>query len=93
LAALKRGNGNVTIARNRAMQPNTRTRAGVAAPVHAMINAVMVGTALITVLAVPYFRAHAETGIAAAVLISLVAAAPAAWLIAPRLHARARPRR
>jgi hypothetical protein len=70
------------------MQRDTKTRAGIAALLYTMINAVMFGAALITVLAVPYFRDHAGIGIAAAVLISLVAAAPAAWLIAPRLRAR-----
>lgn len=70
------------------MQRDIKTRAGIAALLYAMINAVMFGAALITVLAVPYFRDHAGIGIAAAVLISLVAAAPAAWLIAPRLRAR-----
>ena len=70
------------------MQRDTKTRAGIAALVYTMVNAVMFGAALITVLAVPFFRAHAAIGIAAAVLASLVAAAPAAWLIAPRLRAR-----
>ncbi len=72
----------------RVMQKDIKTRAGIAALVYTMTNAVMFGAALITVLAVPYFRAHAAIGIAAAVVVSLVAAAPVAWLIAPRLRAR-----
>lgn len=72
------------------MQRDTRTRAAIAALVYTMVNAVMFGAALITVLAVPYFRAHAEVGIAAAVLVSLIAAGPIAWLIAPRLRVRHR---
>jgi hypothetical protein len=70
------------------MRQDTKTRAGIAALVYTMVNAVMFGAALITVLMVPYFRAHAEIGIAAAVGASLILAAPAAWLIAPRLRAR-----
>ena len=70
------------------MQKDIKTRAGIAALVYTMTNAVMFGAALITVLAVPYFRAHAAIGIAAAVVVSLVAAAPVAWLIAPRLRTR-----
>ena len=70
------------------MRHDTKTRAGIAALVYTMVNAVMFGAALITVLAVPHFRAHAEIGIAAAVVASLILAAPAAWLIAPRLRAR-----
>jgi hypothetical protein len=70
------------------MQRDTKTRAGIAALVYTMINAVMFGAALITVLMVPFFRAHAAIGIGAAVLASLIAAAPVAWLIAPRLRAR-----
>ena len=72
------------------MRQHTKTRAGIAALVYAMVNAIMFGAALITVLMVPYFRAHAAIGIAAAVLASLIAAAPAAWIIAPRLRARYR---
>lgn len=70
------------------MHQNTKTRAAIAALVYTMTNAAIFGVALITVLAVPYFRAHAAIGIGAAVVVSLLAAAPVAWLIAPRLRAR-----
>lgn len=70
------------------MSRETKTRAGITALVYTMVNAVMFGAVLITVLMVPYFRMHAGMGIGAAVLASLIAAAPAAWLIAPRLRAR-----
>jgi hypothetical protein len=70
------------------MQRDTKTRAGIAALVYTMTNAVMFGAALITVLSVPYFRDHAAIGISAAVVASLIVAAPIAWLIAPRLRAR-----
>lgn len=70
------------------MRRDIKTRAGIAALIYTMINAVLFGAALITVLAVPYFSAHAEIGIGAAVAVSLLAAVPAAWLIAPRLRAR-----
>lgn len=72
------------------MKRQTKTRAGTAALVYIMSNAVMFGAALITVLMVPYFRTDMAGGIAAAVLASLAAAVPVAWLIAPRLHAHTR---
>ena len=70
------------------MRQDTKTRAGIAALLYTMVNAVMFGAALITVLTVPAFREHAASGIVAAVLASLVLAAPVAWLIAPRLRDR-----
>ena len=70
------------------MQRETQTRMEIAALVFIMTNAVLFGAALITVLAVPAFSAHAGIGIAAAVVLSVLLAAPASWLIAPRLRAR-----
>ena len=55
-----------------------------------MTNAVLFGAGLITVLTVPALRADAATWIPVVVAASLVLAAPAAWLIAPRLRARYR---
>lgn len=68
------------------MRNDTKTRAGIAALVYAMINAVLFGICLVTVLMVPYFRANAASGI----LASLLLAVPAAWLMAPHLRARHR---
>lgn len=72
------------------MRNDTKTRAGIAALVYTMINAVLSGICLVTVLMVPYFRANAESGILVAVLASLLLAVPAAWLLAPYLRARYR---
>jgi len=70
------------------VQRETKTRLGIAALIYSMANAVMFGAGLITVLTVPALRADAATWIPAIVAASLVLAAPAAWLIAPRLRAR-----
>ena len=70
------------------MQRETKTRLGIAALIFLMANAVMFGAGLITVLTVPALRADATTWIPVVVALSLVLAAPAAWLIAPRLRAR-----
>lgn len=72
------------------MRNDTKTRAGIAALVYTMINALLFGICLVTVLLVPYFRANAASGILAAVLASLLLAVPAAWLLAPQLRARYR---
>jgi hypothetical protein len=70
------------------MQRETKTRLGIAALIYLMANAVMFGAGIITVLTVPALRADAATWIPVVVAASLVLAAPAAWLIAPRLRAR-----
>jgi hypothetical protein len=70
------------------MQRDTKTRAGIAALLYTMTNAVLFGAGLIFVLSVPDLRAHAGLGILAVVLASFVFAAPAAWWLAPRLRAR-----
>jgi hypothetical protein len=70
------------------MQRETKTRLGIAALIYLMTNAVMFGAGLITVLTVPALRADAATWIPVVVAASLVLAAPAAWLLAPRLRAR-----
>ena len=70
------------------MQRDTKTRAGIAALIYVMTNAVMFGAGLIVVLSVPGLRSHAALGILAVVLTSLVFAAPVAWWLAPLLRAR-----
>ena len=70
------------------MQRETKTRAGIAALIYSMTNAVLFGAGLIFVLSVPAFWDHGAVAISAVVLLSLVLAAPAAWMIAPRLRAR-----
>jgi len=70
------------------MQRETKTRAGIAALIYTMTNAVLFGAGLIFVLSVPVFRGHGAAAISAVVVLSLLLAAPAAWMIAPRLRAR-----
>ncbi len=70
------------------MSRDTETRLEIAALVYLMVNAVLFGAGLVTVLAVPQLNAHAGTAIVAVVALSLVLAAPIAWFMAPRLRAR-----
>ena len=64
------------------------TRLAIAVLIYAMVNAVLFGTGLITVLTIPDLAAYAGTLIPAVVLVSFILAAPLSWLIAPRLRAR-----
>jgi hypothetical protein len=70
------------------MHPKTRMRAGLAALVFIMTNAVLFGAGLITVLSIPAWQSDAAYTIPAVVVASFVVAAPASWIIAPRLRAR-----
>ena len=70
------------------MQRQTKTRAGIAALIYLMTNAVIFGVGLITVLLLPSLRGGEMISIPAVVVASLILAAPIAWLIAPRLRAR-----
>lgn len=74
------------------MQRETKTRLRIAALIYSMTNAVIFGLGIITVLNVPALRSDAAIWIPVVVVASLVLAAPAAWLIAPRLRARYRRR-
>jgi len=64
------------------------TRLAIAVLIYAMVNAVLFGTGLITVLTIPELAAYAGTLIPVVVLVSFILAAPLSWLIAPRLRAR-----
>jgi hypothetical protein len=66
----------------------TKTRLRIAALIYSMTNAVIFGAGIITVLNVPALRSNAWIWIPVVVAASLVLAAPAAWLIAPRLRTR-----
>lgn len=70
------------------MRNNIKTRAGIAALVYLMVDAVMFNVGLVAVLMVPYFRANAASGIVAAVVASLLLAASVSWLLAPHLRSR-----
>jgi hypothetical protein len=74
------------------MQSETKTRLRIAALIYSMTNAVIFGAGIVTVLNVPSLRSNASIWIPVVVAASLVLAAPAAWLIAPRLRARFRRR-
>jgi hypothetical protein len=64
------------------------TRATIAALVFTMVNAVVFGAGLITVLGVPALSARAMTLIPTVVVLSPVLALPVSWFLAPRLRAR-----
>ncbi len=70
------------------MSQETKTRAGIAALIYSMTNAVLFGAGLITVLTVPALSAHAGLAIAIVVVASFALAGPIAWVMAPRLRAR-----
>jgi hypothetical protein len=70
------------------MRSETKTRAGIAALIYPMANAVLFGAGLIAVLTLPASQAGMANGIAAVVAASLILAAPLAWWLAPRLRAR-----
>jgi len=70
------------------MQPETKTRVGIAALIYTMTNAVLFGAGIITVLLLPGFSSELMIWIPVVVVASIVLAAPAAWFIAPRLRAR-----
>jgi hypothetical protein len=70
------------------MLRETKSRAAVAALIYTMTNAVIFGIGLITVLTLPALRDEEVIWIPVVVVASLILAAPAAWVIAPRLRAR-----
>ncbi len=70
-----------------------KTRFGIAALIYAMINAVLFGAGLVTVLLVPALAKYAMELIPLLVVASFVAALPIAWLLAPALLARFERRR
>jgi len=70
------------------MQDAITTRTRIAILIYSMINAVLFGIGIVIVLNVPALAAHSGLGIAAVVVLSLLFAAPIAWIIAPRLRAR-----
>ena len=70
------------------MEANVSTRFAIAVLIYGMVNAVMFGFGVIAVLSVPALAAKAGTLIPAVIVASLILAAPAAWLLAPRLRAR-----
>jgi hypothetical protein len=70
------------------MTNNSVARAQVAALIFTMVNAIIFGIGLVTVLSVPALTAHAFFWIPTVVLTSFLLAAPLCWLIAPMMMLR-----
>ena len=70
------------------MTQETRTRAGIAALIYAMVSGVLFGAGLIIVLSLPALSADTGFWISVVVGASFILAAPIAWWLAPRLRAR-----
>lgn len=62
------------------------TRLRIASLIFMMINAVVFGTGLVTVLLVLSQASHAFGWISTVVILSFAISAPLSWLIAPRLQ-------
>jgi hypothetical protein len=71
------------------MQTETKTCTAIPALIYPMTNAVIFGTGLTTVLTLP-LRGQEAIAIPTVAVASLILAAPAAWVIAPRLRMRHR---
>ncbi|VFU10651.1 conserved hypothetical protein [Methylocella tundrae] len=64
------------------------TRFQIASIIYMMVNAVVFGIGIVTVLLAPGLANHAFQLIPALVIASFIVSAPLAWFIAPRLRAR-----
>ena len=70
------------------MNSDTQARLRVAALIYVMVNAVVFGVGMITVLMTPALAQHAFFWVPAIVVTSFVVSAPLAWLIAPSMMMR-----
>jgi hypothetical protein len=70
------------------MSRDSLARLRVAALIFVMVNAVVFGAGLITVLSVPMLSQHAFFWIPVVVMASFVFSAPLAWIIAPSMMQR-----
>lgn len=70
------------------MTNNTLARVRVAALIFSMVNAVVFGAGVITVLSIPALAAHASFWIPAVVLASFVLSPALSWLLAPMMMLR-----
>ena len=70
------------------MTENNLARARVAALIFVMVNAVVFGVGLVTVLSIPTLSAHAFFWIPMVVLASFPLSAPLSWLVAPTMMMR-----
>jgi len=64
------------------------TRLQIASLVFLMANAVLFGIGAIAVLSIPALSAQAAILLPVVIALSVLVAAPASWIIAPRLRAR-----
>ena len=70
------------------MNSNNQARLRVAAVIFLMVNAVVFGVGLITVLMTPALAHHAFFWIPAIIVASFVVSAPLSWFIAPLMMMR-----
>ena len=70
------------------MNSDTQARLRVAALIYVMVNAVVFGVGMITVLMTPALAQHAFFWGPAIVVTSFVVSAPLAWFIAPSMMMR-----
>lgn len=70
------------------MSSDNLARIRVAALILSMVNAVLFGVGLITVLSAPMLSQHAFFWIPVVVIASFVFSAPLAWIIAPSMMQR-----
>lgn len=64
------------------------TRLAIALLCFLMVNAVLFGAGLVTVVSIPALASQAATLLPVVVVASLLVAAPLSWIIAPYLRAR-----
>ncbi len=66
-----------------------RTRTFITAMIALPVNAVLFGVGAIAVMSVPALAEQAKYLLPAVIVLGLVATVPIAWMLAPRLRARA----
>jgi hypothetical protein len=71
-----------------AMDSDSQTRLRVAALIYLIVNAVVFGVGLLSVLMTPILVQHAFFWIPAIIVTSFVLSAPLAWFIAPSMMMR-----
>jgi hypothetical protein len=71
-----------------AMDSDSQTRLRVAALIYLIVNAVVFGVGLLSVLMTPILVQHAFFWIPAIIVTSFVLSAPLAWFIAPTMMMR-----
>ena len=70
------------------MTSNNQARLRVAALIYLMVNAVVFGVGIISVLMTPALAQHAFFWIPAMIVTSFILSAPLAWFIAPSMMMR-----